>query len=933
MGVVQCSVWDAGVELPAEPSLWPTLGAVSTSSTDKRLRADIRRLGSQLGDALTRQHGAELLELVEQVRSLTKAGRAADDRVEHLDGLLRSLDVDQTINLVRAFTTYFYLANVAEQTHRVGDLTMLDSDRTLAATVDRILAAELDDDLVQGVLDRLELRPVFTAHPTEAARRTLLTKLGAIAELLDDRQSPRRTLSELDRIDRRVAEIIDQIWQTDELRSARPQPIDEARSAIFYLDQLETEVLPGLGEDISIQLERLGRPLTKFGSPIRFGTWVGGDRDGNPSVTGETTIGVLEIQHDHGLRNLISMIEKAAEELSTSTAIRSITAELEQSLTEDRQLLPTVWERFRVLNADEPYRLKCAYIHHRLRNTRRRIADGSKHVPGIDYRVPEDLIEELEVMHRSLDADGGTLIGNGVLRRLTATASTFGFHMATMDVREHADRHHEVLHQMFERVDAPYATLDRDARTAALCEELRSSRPLSSAASVLEGLAQVTFESFRAITSALDRFGDSVIESYIISMTQGPDDVLAAAVIGREAGLIDLKGGIARIGFVPLFETIEELRRAGELLEGLLACEPYRELVRLRGDIQEVMLGYSDSNKFGGITTSQWEIYKAQRLLRNAAQNHGITLRLFHGRGGTVGRGGGPTHQAIMAQPFGTIDGPIKVTEQGEVISDKYGLPTIAARNLELALSSVLEASLLHRVSRQPKKVLDRWTETMEEISDAAFEVYRGLVDSEGLVDYFLSSTPVEELGQMNIGSRPSRRPGGGTGLEDLRAIPWVFGWTQSRQIVPGWFGVGSGLAAVRAAGREDAIRDMMEHWLFLQTFISNVEMTLTKTDMDIAARYVSQLVPQHHRHLFDTIRAEYDLTVEQVAWLTDSGLMERLPVLKRTLAVRDNYLDPLNVLQVALLERSRKNPDDPETARALLLTVNGIAAGMRNTG
>ncbi len=906
---------------------------MDSPDTDALLRADIRRLGMQLGDALTRQHGPALLDIVERVRSLTKAGREGSGDLTELDAVLESLDMDETINLVRAFTAYFYLANVAEQTHRVGDLTLKDNEQTLAATVDRIVAADLDPRLVEAVLDRLELRPVFTAHPTEAARRTLLTKLGAIAELLDQRQSLRRSPSELDRIDRRIAELIDQIWQTDELRRARPEPVDEARSAIFYFDQLETDVVPALSGDIALQLERLGRSSSDITVPIRFGTWVGGDRDGNPSVMPETTIEVLEIQHDHGLRNLIEMVELAAGELSTSSAIRDVSAELADSLERDREQLPQVFERFRELNAEEPYRLKCAYIHSRLKSTRRRIAERSRHVPGVDYSVPEEMIADIEVMQRSLAADSGELIANGVLMRLANAVSTFGFHLATMDVREHADRHHDVLAQLYRRIDLDYEGLDRDARTQLLESELASPRPLSTPATGFEGRARATFDTFRAIRDAKDRFGDRVIESYIVSMTTGIDDVLAAAVLGRETGLVDLQSDVARVGFVPLFETIDELRRAGELLDALLACAPYRRIVELRGNTQEVMLGYSDSNKFGGITTSQWEIYKAQRLLRNAAQKHGVTLLLFHGRGGTIGRGGGPTHQAILAQPFGTIDGPIKVTEQGEVISDKYGLPSIADRNLELALASVLEASLLHRVSRQPTDVLDRWTDTMESFSDAAFGTYRSLVESPGLVEYFLSATPVEELGEMNIGSRPSRRPGGGTGLEDLRAIPWVFGWTQSRQIVPGWFGVGSGLSAVRAAGGEEILREMMDNWLFLQTFASNVEMTLTKTDLNIARRYVEQLVPEPHRHLFEMIRAEFELTVEQISWLTSGALMEHLPILKRTLTVRDAYLDPLNFLQVSLLKRARAHPDDPDTARALLLTVNGIAAGMRNTG
>lgn len=902
---------------------------------DERLRADIRRLGTQLGDALTRQHGPGLLQLVEQVRSLTKAVRTGGDREtdQALEAVLEGLDLDQTISLVRAFSAYFYLANVAEQTHRIGDLASLDEDNTFSATVERVLGAGLDPALVDRILSRLELRPVFTAHPTEATRRTLLTKLGRIADLLAERAEGRTTAADRRRIDRRAAEIIDQIWQTDELRAQRPQPIDEARSAVFYIDQLFTDVIPDLAEDVAIGLERLGVPFRSGASPIRFGTWVGGDRDGNPAVSPGVTMQVLEMQHEHGLRNLIEQVEAVAEEISTSTRIQAITMDLERSLEEDRHALSEVWQRFHTLNQDEPYRLKCAFVHQRLINTRKRIAEDARHVPGKDYESPAQLADELEIMRNSLQENAGSLIADGVLMRLIRSVAVFGFHLATMDIREHASRHHEVVAQLYARLGVEYDTLDRHDRTSLLTQELSNRRPLSSPTTTLQGQAVATLGTFNTIREALDRFGEGVIESYIVSMTRGVDDVLAATVLARDTGLIDLHAGVARIGFVPLLETIEELQRAGALLDSLLGCAPYRQIVALRGDTQEVMLGYSDSNKFGGITTSQWEIYKAQRQLRNAAQAHGVTLRLFHGRGGTIGRGGGPTHQAILAQPFGTIDGPIKVTEQGEVISDKYGLPAMAERNLELALSSVLEASLLHRVSRQPKEVLDRWTETMEAISQAALVAYRDLVESPGLVEYFLSATPVEELAQMNIGSRPSRRPGGGAGLDDLRAIPWVFGWTQSRQIIPGWYGVGSGLVAAREQGRADVVEEMFEKWLFMQTFVSNVEMTLGKTDLQIAKRYVERLVDPVHHHLFDRIRNEHERTVEEVRRLTGCGILDRLPILQRTLAVRDYYLDPLNYLQVALLGRARSGDRDDALERALLLTVNGIAAGMRNTG
>jgi phosphoenolpyruvate carboxylase len=903
---------------------------------DEALRADIRRLGAQLGQALTRQHGPDLLSLVEEVRAHTKAVRMAGDTEadDRLAELLDRLDLATTIELVRAFSAYFYLANVAEQTHRVGDLAGTEGERYLQETVDRILAANLEPEIVSGVLSRLELRPVFTAHPTEAARRTILTKLRTLADLLSERLEPTTTNREKERIDRRITELIDQIWQTDELRAERPQPLDEAKSVIFYFDQLFSHVLGDLGEEIELNLARLGHTDHPT---IRFGTWVGGDRDGNPSVTPEVTMAVLELQHDHGLRNLISAVEEVAEELSVSSRIEPISADLTASLEQDREVLPNVWQRFRGINATEPYRLKCAFIHQRLINTRDRIIGGGWHQPGTDYSSPIELAAELSLMADSLQKHAGELMANGTLTRLQRRVAAFGFHMATLDIRQHASQLHMTLEELYDRVGVEYRDADREHREMMLGGELTNRRPLSSQTTHLDGEAATTLETFHTIRSALDRFGP-VIESFIISMTQGVDDVLAAAVLAREAGLVDLNRGIARIGFVPLFETIEELQRAGELFDGLMKVSSYRELVRLRGDVQEVMLGYSDSNKEGGITTSQWEIYKAQRSLRNAAMEHGVTLRLFHGRGGTISRGGGPSHAAVLAQPYGTIDGSMKVTEQGEVISDKYGLPRLAARNLELVLASLLEASLLHRVSRQPKEVLDRWIQAMEAFSAAAYRAYRELVEHPHLVPYFLSATPVEELGAMNIGSRPSRRPGGGGGLSDLRAIPWVFGWTQSRQIIPGWFGVGAGLEAVREEfGAE--IEDMAERFSYMQTFLSNVEMTLAKTDLSIARRYVDRLVAPDHRDLFAMIEAEYQRTVTEVERLTGHDVLASNPVLSRTLEVRNIYLDPLNYMQVSLLERSRRNKaqgkdaEDPELQRALLLTVNGVAAGMRNTG
>lgn len=915
---------------------------------DVELRADIRMLGNRLGETLVRQVGPELLDVVEEIRALTKQLRSAEEEGQFdeeasdaLDALLAALDVDTTIHVVRAFTTFFYLANLAEQTHRL-DEAGVRAPRlrgSTAATVDRILEAGVEKDIVGEVVSRLEVIPVFTAHPSEAARRSILMKTAAVAELLEARADSRADDTARDRAERRIAEIIDLIWQTDELRRERPTPLDEARATIYYFDEIFEEVAPHVFDELDHQLRRLDVELPVGSRPLRFGTWVGGDRDGNPSVTPDVTLDVLEMQFDHAVRGLIAAVEQLSAELSPSDRIVHISEELEASLEDDADIMPDVHRRFSRLSAGEAYRQKCAFIHQRLINTRLRVTEGGGHEPGLDYESSHQLLEELDLMRRSLLEHQGDLIAGGSLTRLMRRVAAFGFHLATMDIREHAAKHHAVLATLYRRIGeaSAYEDLDRRERTALLVAELEQPRPLASVTTTLEGEQATTLETFRAVRAALDRFGEAGVESYIISETRGADDVLAPVVLAAEAGLIDVHTGIARIGFVPLFETIDEIDSAGEILDTLLSADPYRRIVALRGDLQEVMLGYSDSNKLGGITASQWGLYQASRTLRDVAARHGVELRIFHGRGGTVGRGGGPTGEAILAQPWGTVDGRIKITEQGEVVADKYGLPSLAAANLELAVAATLEASLLHRSSRQPQEVLDHWDSVMDLIADTGYKAYRELVEAPGLAEYFFASTPVEELAEMNIGSRPARRPGDEEEqrrLERLRAIPWVFGWNQSRQIVPGWFGVGTALEAARDAGNWHTVEHMYQEWSFFRSFISNVEMTLAKSDLQIAARYVATLVPEDHRHHFDVIREENERTVRAVRRLTgEDQLLDRYATLQRTLRVRDVYLDPISYIQVALLRRFRGGEADPRLQRALLLSINGLAAGLRNTG
>jgi phosphoenolpyruvate carboxylase len=902
------------------------------------LRRDIRELGVLLGRTIVRQEGEELLDLVERVRRLIRTDRDATAAA------LAEVDPSTARRLVRAFGTYFHLANVAEQVHRGRELAAARVGRGtwLSQAVDRIAAAGVPHEELVAEVGRLGVRPVFTAHPTEAARRTLLLKLGQIAALVDERARAAGDPLLERQASERLEELIDLLWQTDELRIARPDVLDEARNAVYYLDALHRDAVPHVLTTLARELRRLDVAPPAWARPLAFGSWIGGDRDGNPNVSADSTWGVLALQHEHGIRLALELVDELRLDLSPSVLIADTTAELADSLARDLDALPEIEPRYRRLNAEEPYRLKLTCMRQKLLHTRRRLAEGGAHEAGRDYADTGELVAELVLVRDSLLANRGELIARGRVERIIRTIAAFGLHLATLDLREHADAHHHAIGQLLDRTGEharPYAALAREERRALLAGELASRRPLAPSPPPLDAEGARTFDAFATLRASQERYGSHVIESYIVSMCQGADDVFAAVLLAREAGLVDVPAGVARIGFVPLLETVEELRCADRVLSELLADPTYRRIVALRGDVQEVMLGYSDSSKAAGIATSQWEIHRAQRRLRDTAARFGVRLRLFHGRGGTVGRGGGPSHHAILAQPPGTLDGEIKLTEQGEVISDKYLLPSLAREHLELMLAATLESTVLHRRPRMSAPTLAGWEEAMEVVSAASLQRYRALVDDPDLPAYYLASTPVELLSELHLGSRPARRPNTGGGIEGLRAIPWVFGWTQSRQILPGWFGVGSGLAAGRAAGLGERLREMHGEWAFFRNFLSNVEMTLAKTDLDLAGHYVQRLVPAELHHLYDAIRAEHELTVAELLRITgEDELLGSNPVLARTLRVRDAYLAPIHYLQVAMIERWRADRTagrdvDPDLSRALLLTVNGIAAGLRNTG
>ena len=888
---------------------------MSSSADNADLRNDVRKLADLLGQTIARQESNELLSLVESVRLSVREGQQ--------DQILSKLDDSQTISLVRAFSNYFNLANVAEQVNRSKVLADAHSSggSWLKKTVDNILQAQkdskdFDKKELQVWVDNFSVRPVFTAHPTEAARRSVLSKMTTIAQLLEQPDSQIKT--------ERLAETIDLLWQTDELRLGRPEPLDEAVNSIYYLDELLIQTVPEVLAEFANEVKRLGIQLSLNARPLSFGTWIGGDRDGNPNITAEVTKAAILLQNSHFTRTVFEHLDELRQALSISTKLAGVSAELEKSVAQDLEKLPEIENRYRRINVEEPYRLKATAIRHKLALTQLRHASGLPHFPGRDYKDTAELLNDLEIMRTSLLANNGQLIATGQLERITRAISAFGLTHATMDIREHSGVHRQLLNQIFSNLTPELINSQLDSKEQPNLGNL-------------DEASDRCFKTFVAMNELIDRFGPEVIESYIISMTKSADDVIAAVLIAKMAGLISINSAkeFAKIGFVPLLETVAELRSADKILDDLLGNKNYRKIVKLRGNMQEVMLGYSDSNKDAGITTSQWEIHKAQRKLRDVAIKHGVKLRLFHGRGGSVGRGGGPTYDALIALPWGSIDGQIKMTEQGEVISDKYGLPALAKENLELTLAAALEATILNRKPRQSAGDLNSWNDCMDLISDAAFAAYRGLVDQTDLPAYFYASTPVEQLGNMFLGSRPSRRPQDSGGLDSLRAIPWVFGWTQSRQIVPGWYGVGSGLKAAREAGKSDLLQTLLKDWHFFRTFISNVEMTLAKTDLAIAQRYVNELVDPSLHKIFDQIKTEFDLTVKELLLMTNkTEILGNQPILARTLQIRDTYLAPLQLLQISLLKRVRNQKEiDPLLARALLLTINGVAAGLRNTG
>ena len=962
--------------------------------SDLLLRNDIRLLGDLLGKTLKRLGGTALFDTEERVRSLCKQMRARPSAVteRRLKRLLHGLGTDDAIGVIRAFSVYFQLVNIAEQHHRIRrkryyELHTPDSPQrgSIAQTFRQIRADHSwprragGHRSLQAVVDALDIVPVMTAHPTEAARRTLLEKHRRIADLLtaaDDASLPPRRRAE---IHRDLAAEVEAIWLTDEVRHTQLQVLDEVNNALYYFDATLFDSVPALLAELNAQLERNfpGVRVRDGAVPLRFGSWVGGDRDGNPNVTPEITWETLRLQQRLTLRKYLAAVADLSRRLSESVRYAPPSAALQASIDKDGRRMPRTAAEVLGRNPEEPYRQKLSFVYRRLENTLRRNEDletalriekanrlisirpalpviaaikASETRAELGYRDAGDLRQDLCLVRDSLARDQASLAARAV-DRLIQQVDVFGLHLASLDLRQHSERHRAALAEITAALDLPddYLSMDEAARAAWLTAEIATPRPLVAADATYSRETTETLNVFRVARRALDEISSRSLRSYVISMAREASDVLAVLVLAKQAGLVDGGAARSRLAVAPLFETIDDLRRSPEVMRRLFGNPVYRRLLRAQGNVQEVMIGYSDSSKDGGILTSSWELYKAQQLLWAVAREHGVQLQLFHGRGGTVGRGGGPSHVAIRSQPEGTVAGRIKITEQGEVVSSKYSLPDIAMRSLELTTAAVIAASLppdAHR-RRPARATVARWENVMDEISATALAAYRGVVrDTDGFLDYFTQATPVEELSHLRIGSRPAKRRKGSKSLDDLRAIPWVFGWTQSRHLLPGWLGVGAALEGYVAgrgkSGRRDRLRllqRMYRDWPFFQTTVANIEMTLAKADFQIARQYAERL-PERElgRRIFRLLAAEYERTCRIVRQITgEKQLLDNAPVLRRSIAVRNPYVDPMSYLQVELLARSRKARlparDRERLLYALVLTINGIAAGMRNTG
>ena len=909
---------------------------------DLPLREDIRLLGRLLGDIVRNQEGPVIFDLVENIRRTSIRFHRDDDydARRELEAFLRALSPEQAVQVVRAFSYFSHLANIAEDQHHVRRTRSHDiaGDPPRPGTIGRaisqaVAAGHSCDELVEFFNDAF-VCPVLTAHPTEVRRRSTMNREMAVADLIDRRGRGDWTPEEQQDIDDQLSRAILVLWQTNLLRQTRLSVMDEVTNGLSYFDYTFFRELPRLYAHLEDKLGQLAPTdeLPPIASFLRIGSWIGGDRDGNPFVDAGVLRKSLRMQSAHVLRFYLEQLRHLRSELSISTTIVDV--------SEDLSALAAKSPDTSVHTAVEPYRRAISLIHARLAATQQDINGVVEPDEAIGdaapYALPEDLMADLEIVRASLAANGSEVLTRGRLRMLRRAVDCFGFCLASLDLRQNSDVHAATIAELFAAVapDTDYLNKNEDERIALLRGELGTLRPLMRSNWSYSEQTADEMAIFATASTIQNTYGRNAIGASIVSNTRGVSDLLGLAVLLKEAGLVTPEGR-SDINIVPLFETIPDLRNCVRIMDRLLAMPEYRRLVDSRGGLQEIMIGYSDSNKDGGYITSGWELYKAEVGLVELCRKHGIRLRLFHGRGGSVGRGGGPSYEAILAQPPGAVNGQIRLTEQGEIISSKYTNAEVGRRNLEIFAAAALEASM---VPSQADHVPQSYVDVMEKLSASALAAYRGLVyETPGFDEYFQSSTVINEISTLNIGSRPASRKNTGR-IEDLRAIPWVFSWSQCRVMLPGWYGFGTAVKAFLSENSTDGLvllREMYRDWPFFRTLLSNMDMVLAKSNMAIASRY-ADLVPDEtlRREIFGRIAEERRASISAVLEICENDrLLAGNPLLARSIRNRFPYIDPLNHMQVELLKDYRDGSSDPKVLRGLLLTINGISAGLRNTG
>jgi phosphoenolpyruvate carboxylase len=898
---------------------------IEFSDKDVSLREDVTLLGAMVGDLLREQVGSELFAQVELVRHAAIDRRSADHASEQkLVDALVGLDLDNAEQLVRAFSSYFQVVNLAERVHRVRRLREYQRDRSrptpggLEETLGMLQEKSFGLSSIEALIGTLQIEPVFTAHPTESTRRTILEKehavVAALLERLDSSLTPARKRATLERI----RDAITSAWQTEPHPRQRPRVEDEMEHVLFYLADVLFEVLPDFYADLTDALKSaFGEAAHDVRLPLllRFGSWVGGDMDGNPNVTADSIRETLVAHRRLAIGCYLPKVERLARALSQSVSRIEVSEAVTHRVERYTALLPEFAASIPPRYHNTPYRCLLTFVAQRLRLS----LEGEPEA----YENCAEFLSDLQMIGTSLASNRGQNAGLGALQRLRLRARTFGFHMAALDVRQDSLVHRQAVAAL--RCDPNWTkhSASLRARTLTAALDANEKLPIVEGAGVADTLAV-----FAAIDELRGSFGGTAIGTFIVSMTEGADDLLSVLWLARQADL-EVDGQVP-LDVVPLLETVSDLQAGPEILESLLINPHYRAHLTARGDCQQIMVGYSDSNKDGGIAAARWALHRAQEELAGVARKHAVKLTFFHGRGGTVSRGGGNTRDGILSAPRGTVDGRFRVTEQGEVINQKFGIEEIALRNLEVVSAAVMRATALPNSLNLEE---NHWREMMESLAGSARQTYRSLVyDTPEFINYFRSATPIDVIERLAIGSRPAARRSQ-QGIESLRAIPWVFSWAQTRTGLPGSYGLGTALAETAGQFGEDPLREMLD-WPVFACLINDVEMVLAKSDLDISSRY-ARLAPDSAQGLYARIEAELRLTEEWILRLKGTDqLLARDETLQRAIRLRNPYVDPINLLQIDLLARWRETRrKDDELLKALFSTVNGIAQGIQNTG